>query len=94
MSCTKEIYNKYKNVVISNNDNDIQLYQFVLDTIWKNQIEEYGLNKLAFDLNQEFNLRQQTYYENLSSNVKTMLNRTYRNVLYKPLIHLRYKYKE
>lgn len=87
----KEIEYKYKDMVISNNLNDIKLYEFVLNTIWENQIDDYNLSKLEADLSKEFCTQNDHLYEPISSHLKVGLNRAYRNVFYKPIDRLRYR---
>lgn len=89
----KKIENKYRDLVISSNINDLKLYEFVLNTIWQKQVDDYTLDKLKSDLNKEFSLKNYRFNEQIFSNLKWGLNRTYAHFLYKPISKLRYKFK-
>ena len=88
-----KIENKYRDIVISNNIKDLELYEFVLNSIWKKQVKNYGKEKLKLDLMKEFNLDSISSAEVISSNLKLGLNKTYHHFFYKPISKLRYKLK-
>ena len=80
-------------MVISSNINDLKLYEYVLNTIWKEQVKDYNSDKLKSDLIKEFSSKNYRFNERISSNVNIKLNKTYHHFFYKPISKLRYKLK-
>jgi hypothetical protein len=89
----KKIEDNHRDMVISDNIKDLKLYEYVLNTIWKQQVEDYGLDKLKSDLVKEFSPNNYSLINQISSNLKLKLNKTYHHFFYKPVSNLRYKYK-
>jgi hypothetical protein len=89
----KKIEDKYREMVISSNINDLKLYEYVLNTIWKEQVKDYNSDKLKSDLIKEFSSKNYRFNERISSYVKVRLNKTYHHFFYKPISKLRYKLK-
>lgn len=89
----KKIEDKYREMVISSNVNDLKLYEYVLNTIWKAQVKDYNSDKLKSDLIKEFSSKNYRFNKRISSVVKIRLNKTYHHFFYKPISKLRYKLK-
>jgi len=76
----KEDFEKYRDLVMENNELDLKLYEFVKRDIWPKQVAEYGREKLALDLACEFPRRGSTLMEKC----RWFSGFAYRNVVYKP----------
>lgn len=89
----KKIEDNHRDMVISGNIKDLKLYEYVVDTIWKQQVKDYGIDKLKSDLVKEFSPNNDSLINQVSSNLKLKLNKTYHHFFYKPVSNLRYKFK-
>jgi len=88
-----KVEDKYREMVISSNIKDLKLYEYVLNTIWKEQVRDYNSDKLKSDLIKEFSSKNYRFNERISSDVRIKLNKIYHHFFYKPISKLRYKLK-
>jgi len=76
----KDDFDRYRDVVMANNELDLKLYEFVKDEIWPKQVADYGQERLALDLAGEFPRKGSTFIERC----RWFSGFAYRNVVYKP----------
>lgn len=89
----KIIEENHTDMVISSNYKDIKLYKYVLNNIWKEQVNDFGLEKMKLDLVKEFNPKKYSINERISAYLKLKTNKAYHHFFYKPVAKFRYKLK-
>jgi hypothetical protein len=84
-----DILRRCRDEIVQRNALDILLYEFVRDEAWPSYVADYGgRRKLENDLKTAFARGNQERKPSVKHLWHTAMNRTYRNVVYKPLAKL------
>ena len=79
-STVRAEFERHRDEVVECNKLDLQLYEFVRNEIWPQQIAEYGKDRLAGHLATEFSAAK----PRLRPRLRLGANVTFRNLVYKP----------
>jgi len=77
-------FGNYRQWILENNALDIQLYEYVKQEIWPRQVEEYGAEGLASDMDTEFARGGPTFRERC----RWWTACFYRNLVYRPFVKI------
>ena len=85
----KIIEENYRDMVTSSNSKDIKLYNYILNTIWKEQVNDYGSEKMKSDLVKEFSPKNYSFNKRISAYLNLKINKAYHHFFYKPISKFR-----
>lgn len=80
----KENWDKYEDLIMEHTALDIELYNFVKETIWPQQIKDYGQAQLESDLVTAFSEEG----NRLLLKSRYVTNMAFRNLVYKPFVRI------
>lgn len=75
-------FDEYRDLIIEMNQLDLKLYEYVLETIWPQQVKDYGEKRLKNNLLSEFC----QLHNSSKGRLNALTSRIFRNLIYKPFV--------